>query len=145
MSHVCPGDNYAPSHFFFLVPLPRALFSPGQDLLYQSGVPVGLSLLFTLAYRNLYSLQSFKRLCRIKCIILRLGYHCFLHAMFSRRLQPRPSSEQSSFLVKFTPPVAIDIALLALLISSCLIRRPRHDPKAIPFKTLFVSLLGNIM
>ncbi|KAJ9269224.1 hypothetical protein DTO212C5_4719 [Paecilomyces variotii] len=65
--------------------------------------------------------------------------------MFSQSLQPRLSSEQSSFLVIFTPQVAIDIALLALLISSCLIRRPRHDPKAIPFKTLFVSLLGNII
>lgn len=38
-----------------------------------------------------------------------------------------------------------DIVLLASLVSSCLIRKPRVYQKAIAFKSLFVSILGSIV
>lgn len=55
--------------------------------------------------------------------------------------------ENGDTIAKVTMALSLiaDIALLAFLISSCLIRRPRHDPKAIPFKSLFVSLLSYIV
>ncbi|PKX92346.1 uncharacterized protein P174DRAFT_197549 [Aspergillus novofumigatus IBT 16806] len=67
--------------------------------------------------------------------------------MPSASLQLRYASPERRIadIVAITFDMVTEIALLAFLSSSCLIRRPRHHPNAIPFKSLFICLLSHII
>jgi hypothetical protein len=54
-------------------------------------------------------------------------------------------SDRHSRVLTVTVNILAVFMLLALLIASCLIRRPRHQPKAIPFQSMVLSLCCHIM
>lgn len=65
-----------------------------------------------------------------------------LHNMLARSDEMRINPE---YIVRLVFYMIAEIVLLGSVFGSCLMRRPMHDPEAIPFKSLFISLLSQIM
>ncbi|PWY65422.1 hypothetical protein BO83DRAFT_119181 [Aspergillus eucalypticola CBS 122712] len=54
-------------------------------------------------------------------------------------------SYETRIIVSLVLSIIAGIVSLGSVFGSCLIRRPRHDPKTIPFKSLFILLLSQSM